>query len=93
MNERRGEKTLTERIVSIDVLRGFDMLLLCGGAAVSLKFMQRQSGGDLPGWLEGQFMHAECGGAFCAGYAGARAVGELNPGADEFVLQHASGYS
>ncbi len=64
MNERQGVKSSAERIVSIDVLRGVDMLLLCGGAAVILKFLQWQSGGELPGWLEGQFMHAEWGGAF-----------------------------
>lgn len=36
MNERQGVKSAAGRIVSIDVLRGFDMLLLCGGAAGKL---------------------------------------------------------
>ncbi len=61
MNERQGVKSSAGRIVSIDVLRGFDMLLLCGGAAVILKFLQWQCVGGLPGWLEGQFVHALLG--------------------------------
>ncbi len=52
------------RIVSIDALRGFDMLLLCGGAAALKLWLLWQWGEAVPGWLMAQFEHAEWGGAF-----------------------------
>lgn len=52
------------RIVSIDALRGFDMLLLCGGATVLHLLLQWQGGEGVPTWLMQQFRHAEWGGAF-----------------------------
>ena len=52
------------RIASIDALRGFDMLLLCGGAAVLRLWLEWQGGGAVPGWVMSQFEHAEWGGAF-----------------------------
>ena len=45
------------RITSIDALRGADMLLLAGGAAV-LKALAPWCGGD---WLRQQLTHAEWG--------------------------------
>ncbi|MBQ8377436.1 MAG: DUF5009 domain-containing protein [Akkermansia sp.] len=50
------------RITSIDALRGLDMLLLCGGAAVLQLLLENT--GSAPGWLLQQFRHAEWGGAF-----------------------------
>lgn len=52
------------RIVSIDALRGFDMLLLCGGAAVLRLLLEWGGGDEVPEWLMQQFRHAEWGGAF-----------------------------
>ncbi len=50
------------RIISIDALRGLDMLLLCGGAGV-LQLALEYSG-SAPDWLMQQFRHADWGGAF-----------------------------
>lgn len=50
------------RIISIDALRGLDMLLLCGGASV-LRLLLEHTGGA-PDWLMQQFCHADWGGAF-----------------------------
>ncbi len=50
------------RIISIDALRGLDMLLLCGGAWV-LQLALEQAG-CAPDWLMQQFRHADWGGAF-----------------------------
>lgn len=52
------------RIVSIDSLRGLDMLLLCGGAGVLNLWLQWQGGEAVPAWVMEQFRHAEWGGAF-----------------------------
>ncbi len=52
------------RIVSIDSLRGFDMLLLCGGAAALNLLLRWQGGEAVPEWVMAQFIHAEWGGAF-----------------------------
>ncbi len=50
------------RIISIDALRGLDMLLLCGGAS-TLRLLLEHTGGA-PDWLMQQFRHADWGGAF-----------------------------
>ena len=52
------------RIVSIDALRGLDMLLLCGGAAALQQYLLYAGGEGVPSWLMQQFTHAEWGGAF-----------------------------
>ena len=52
------------RIVSIDALRGLDMLLLCGGAATLHLFLAWGLGDTAPQWLMQQFTHADWGGAF-----------------------------
>lgn len=66
------------RIVSIDALRGLDMLLLCGGAAL-LRLLLEWGGGDgVPEWLMQQFRHAEWGGALTLmGCMGGEAIGRL----------------
>lgn len=53
---------MSERITSIDALRGADMLVLCGGASV-LSLLLDYMGGA-PDWLMQQFRHAEWGGSF-----------------------------
>lgn len=55
---------MSTRITSIDALRGLDMLLLCGGAAVLRLLTIRCAGDSAPAWLMQQFSHAEWGGAF-----------------------------
>ncbi len=50
------------RIISIDALRGLDMLLLCGGASV-LRLLLEYTG-SAPDWIMQQFRHADWGGAF-----------------------------
>lgn len=52
------------RIVSIDSLRGLDMLLLCGGATALNLLLRWQGGEAVPEWVMAQFAHAEWGGAF-----------------------------
>ena len=52
------------RIVSIDALRGLDMLLLCGGAAALQQYLLYAGGEGVPSWIMQQFTHAEWGGAF-----------------------------
>lgn len=64
MSEQAVMGVKTERIVSIDALRGLDMLLLCGGAEVLLELLRWQFGTALPEVLVAQFRHAEWGGAF-----------------------------
>ncbi len=53
-----------QRIVSIDALRGFDMLLLTGGAGILAGLLELACGGPLPPWLAAQFRHADWGLAF-----------------------------
>lgn len=53
-----------KRIVSIDALRGLDMVLLSGGAAVLWQLCRLVWGNEVPGWLSGQFRHAEWGCGF-----------------------------
>ncbi len=53
-----------KRIVSIDALRGLDMVLLSGGAAVLWQLCRLVWGNEVPGWLAGQFRHAEWGCGF-----------------------------
>ncbi len=53
-----------KRIVSIDALRGFDMVLLSGGAAVLWHLCREGWGNEVPAWLAGQFRHAEWGCGF-----------------------------
>ena len=48
-----------KRIVSIDALRGLDMVLLSGGAAVLWQLCRLGWGNEVPGWLATQFRHAE----------------------------------
>ncbi|MBR5214142.1 MAG: DUF5009 domain-containing protein [Akkermansia sp.] len=55
---------MNKRIASIDALRGFDMLLLCGGAAVLRLWLEYSAGDAAPEWLMQQFTHAEWGGEF-----------------------------
>ena len=53
-----------KRIVSIDALRGLDMVLLSGGAAVLWQLCRAGWGSEVPGWLAAQFRHAEWGAGF-----------------------------
>ncbi len=53
-----------KRMLSIDALRGFDMLLLTGGAAILAGLLELLGGGSMPGWLAAQFCHADWGQAF-----------------------------
>ncbi len=53
-----------KRIVGIDALRGFDMLLLTGGAGVLHGLLQLACGGEMPAWLAAQFCHADWGQPF-----------------------------
>ena len=55
---------VSQRITSIDALRGLDMLLLCGGATTLQLFISRGAGDSAPAWLMQQFTHAEWGGPF-----------------------------
>lgn len=55
---------MSTRITGIDALRGFDMLLLCGGAAVLRLLLEYTGGEAVPDWLMQQFSHAEWGGDF-----------------------------
>ena len=52
------------RIVSIDALRGLDMVLLSGGAAVLWQLCRAGWGNEVPVWLVRQFRHAEWGCGF-----------------------------
>lgn len=52
------------RIDSIDVLRGLDMAVLAGGAAVLREALAVSAGDSLPEWAARQFTHAEWGCAF-----------------------------
>lgn len=52
------------RIVSIDALRGLDMLLLCGGAPLLYHALALMGGGKVSAEVAAQFRHAEWGGAF-----------------------------
>lgn len=52
------------RIVSIDALRGLDMVLLSGGAAVLWQLCRAGWGSGVPAWLAQQFRHAEWGAGF-----------------------------
>ncbi len=55
---------LPKRIVSIDALRGFDMLLLTGGAGILSGLLNHICGGEMPAWLAAQFRHADWGQPF-----------------------------
>ncbi len=55
---------LQKRIVGIDALRGFDMLLLTGGAGILAGLLELACGGSLPPSWAAQFRHAEWGQAF-----------------------------
>ena len=55
---------MNQRISSIDILRGVDMLLLCGGAAVLRLLVVYCAGESAPSWVLQQFSHADWGGAF-----------------------------
>lgn len=50
--------------MSIDALRGIDMVLLSGGAAVLWQVCRAGWGNEVPGWLASQFRHAEWGAGF-----------------------------
>lgn len=52
------------RITSIDALRGFDMLMLCGGAVTLQLLLLWLGDGELNATVAEQFRHAEWGGAF-----------------------------
>lgn len=52
------------RLVSIDALRGLDMVMLCGGAALLWQLCRLGWGNDVPAWLVRQFRHAEWGQGF-----------------------------
>ncbi len=54
----------SRRILGIDALRGFDMLLLTGGATILSGLLELAAGGSLPEAWAAQFRHAEWGGAF-----------------------------
>lgn len=53
-----------KRIISIDALRGLDMILLSGGAAVLWQLCRVGWENEVPVWLAGQFRHAEWGAGF-----------------------------
>lgn len=53
-----------KRIVSIDALRGLDMVLLSGGAAILWQLCRAGWGNEVPAWLAQQFRHAEWGCGF-----------------------------
>ncbi len=53
-----------KRIMSIDALRGWDMVLLSGGAALLWQLCRVGWGEQVPGWLAMQFRHAEWGAGF-----------------------------
>ena len=52
---------MNKRILSIDALRGLDMLMLCGGATVLALMLEYSMGAEAPQWLMQQFCHAEWG--------------------------------
>ncbi len=52
------------RVTSIDALRGFDMLMLCGGAATLRLLLLWSGDGALPEAVAEQFEHAAYGGDF-----------------------------
>ncbi len=51
-------------MVGIDALRGFDMLLLTGGAGILAGGLELVAGGSMPQSWAAQFCHAEWGGDF-----------------------------
>lgn len=53
-----------KRLVSIDALRGLDMVLLSGGAVILWHACRQSLGNEMPGWLAQQFRHAEWGCGF-----------------------------
>lgn len=53
-----------KRLVSIDALRGLDMVLLSGGAVVLWELCRVCWGAGVPDWLAQQFRHAEFGCGF-----------------------------
>lgn len=55
---------MSERVASIDILRGLDMAVLTGGAVVLREALTLSAGGDLPDAVAQQFTHAQWGGAF-----------------------------
>lgn len=55
---------MNKRILSIDALRGLDMLILCGGATVLSLWLEYSAGDTTPAWLMQQFNHTEWGGDF-----------------------------
>ena len=60
------EEATKRRINSIDALRGVDMFLLSGGAALIFAFSQWISDGQTPPLLTEQLTHAEFGAGFTA---------------------------
>lgn len=59
-----NQNTSPGRIVSIDALRGLDMLLLCGGAPLLYHLLVLMGGGEISAGVAAQFRHADWGGAF-----------------------------
>lgn len=55
---------MSERIASIDILRGLDMAVLTGGAVVLKEALTLSAGGSLPDAVAQQFTHAQWGGSF-----------------------------
>jgi predicted acyltransferase len=57
-NTERPRATPSERVVSVDALRGFDMFWIVGGQQFVMEFL-RVFSNPLPAWLERQFDHVE----------------------------------
>ena len=55
---------MNKRITGIDALRGFDMLMLCGGATTLQLLLQYATDNTAPHLLMQQFSHAEWGAPF-----------------------------
>ncbi len=60
--ESTPAKPLPERIMSIDVLRGFDMFWIANGKSLFVALVLIVCGGTVPGWLDYHLEHPEWNG-------------------------------
>lgn len=58
----RSSATATERLLSLDALRGFDMLFIIGGAGVIVALCNLFPSSQLAAWLSSQMHHVEWNG-------------------------------
>lgn len=58
-NKGRSGASSTERLLSIDALRGFDMLFIIGGAGVIVALCNLFPSSELAAWLSAQMHHVE----------------------------------